>query len=104
MIAGEALPSTGLVQPGSLLRHSTRVLLAEREDPKAWAAAAHAAFPEAGWQIRDAADAAPGVERFVERLAMFLSFAGLTALLIGGLLRLVRCATTSTARRRRSPR
>ena len=85
MIAGEALPSTGLVQPGSLLRHSTRVLLAEGDDPKVWAAAARAAFPEAGWQIRDAADAAPGVERFVERLAMFLSFAGLTALLIGGL-------------------
>lgn len=85
MIAAEALPSTGLVQPGSLLRHSTRVLLAEGDDPKVWAAAARAAFLEAGWQIRDAADAAPGVERFVERLAMFLSFAGLTALLIGGL-------------------
>lgn len=85
MIAADALPATGLVQPGSLLRHNTRVLLPVGEPAKEWAAAARAAFPEAGWQIRDPAEAAPGVERFVERLAMFLNFAGLTALLIGGL-------------------
>ena len=104
MIAGEALPSTGLVQPGSLLRHSTRVLLAERENSKALAAAARAAFPEAGWQIRDAADAAPGVERFVERLAMFLELCRADGAADRRPPRLVRCATTSTARRRRSPR
>jgi putative ABC transport system permease protein len=85
IIALDALPATGLVQPGSLLRHATRVLLPPGERPAAWIDRARAAFPEAGWQLRDPAAAAPGVDRFVERLAMFLGFAGLTALLIGGL-------------------
>lgn len=95
MIASDALAATGLVQPGSLLRHTARILLPTSSgptgsdptgsDPATWAAAARAAFPQGGWQIRSIADAAPGIERFVERLAMFLGFAGLTALLIGGL-------------------
>lgn len=85
MIATDALPATGLVQPGSLLRYTARVVLPAGQDATAWAKAARAAFPQAGWQIRTPEDAAPGVARFVERLAMFLGFAGLTALLIGGL-------------------
>ncbi len=85
LIADDALVATGLVQPGSLYRHATRVLLAERETASQWLAAARAAFAEAGWQIRGTGDAAPGIERFVERLSMFLGFAGLTTLLVGGL-------------------
>ena len=85
MIAEGALPATGLVQPGSLVRYQTRVLLPPATDAAQWMAAARDAFPQAGWQLRDARDAAPGVARFVDRLSMFLGFAGLTALLIGGL-------------------
>ncbi|MFO1153795.1 MAG: FtsX-like permease family protein [Rhodospirillales bacterium] len=85
IISKDALAATGLVQPGSLLRHATRVLLPPGEQPAAWMARAREAFPEAGWQLRDPAEAAPGIDRFVDRLAMFLGFAGLTALLIGGL-------------------
>ena len=85
MIAEDALAATGLVQPGSLFRHASRVLLANGETAEAWTTAARVAFPEAGWQIRGTADAAPGIERFVDRLSMFLGFAGLTTLLIGGL-------------------
>jgi len=85
MIAEDALAATGLVQPGSLFRHASRILLADGEKAEAWTTAARAAFPEAGWQIRGTADAAPGIERFVDRLSMFLGFAGLTTLLIGGL-------------------
>ncbi|MFO1156811.1 MAG: ABC transporter permease [Rhodospirillales bacterium] len=85
MVAAEALPATGLVQPGSLVRWKTRLLLADGSTPRAFAAAAAEAFPQAGWQIRSTDDAAPGVERFVDRLTLFLSFAGAATLLIGGI-------------------
>lgn len=85
LIASEALPATGLVQPGSLVRWKTRLLLPPSTTPAAFREAANGAFPEAGWQIRSTADAAPGVERFVDRLTLFLGFAGAATLLIGGL-------------------
>lgn len=85
MLADGALAETGLMQPGSLYRHNTRVLLPPEAEPEAWASAARDAFPAAGWQIREASSAAPGVRRFVDRLGMVLTFVGLSALLIGGL-------------------
>jgi putative ABC transport system permease protein len=85
LIADAALPATGLVQPGSLVRWKTRLLLPPQSAAAAFREAANAAFPEAGWQIRSTTDAAPGVERFVDRLTLFLSFAGAATLLIGGL-------------------
>jgi putative ABC transport system permease protein len=85
LIAAAALPETGLVQPGSLVRWKSRLLLPSETTPRAFADAANAAFPQAGWQIRSTTDAAPGVGRFVDRLALFLGFAGAATLLIGGL-------------------
>ncbi len=85
MIADKALSSAGLVQPGSLFRHKTRVLLNDGVNSSSWIRNIREAFPEAGWQVRQATEAAPGVQRVVDRVAMFMSFAGLTALLIGGI-------------------
>lgn len=85
MIAAEALAATGLVQPGSLIRYHTRVLLPPGDDVSRWTDALKAAFPAAGWRIRDASGAAPGVERFVSRMTMFLTFVGMSALLVGGI-------------------
>ena len=85
LIAAAALPATGLFQPGSLVRWKTRLLLPAGTSPADFAAAAATAFPQAGWQIRSALDAAPGVQRFVERLTLFLGFAAAATLLIGGL-------------------
>lgn len=85
MLGTDALAATRLMQPGSLYRHNTRVLLSPEAEPAAWSAAAREAFPAAGWQIREASAAAPGVRRFVDRLGMVLTFVGLSALLIGGL-------------------
>lgn len=85
LISAAALPETGLLQPGSLLRWKTRMLLPGDVSPQAFSAAASSAFPQAGWQIRSTADAAPGVRRFIDRLALFLGFAGAATLLIGGL-------------------
>ena len=62
-----------------------RLKLPPGVDAKQWAQQARAAFPEAGWQIRDAVDASPGLQRFIERIGFFLDLAGITALLVGGI-------------------
>lgn len=84
MVAKEDLAATGLVQPGSLIRYYYRVLFEPGTDPTAWRDALSAAFPDAGWRVRAANEAAPGVRRFIERLTLFMSFVGYTVLLVGG--------------------
>jgi len=85
LIDGRALEETGLVQPGSLIRHAVLVRLNPGQTVGAFRQAVEARFPEAGWQIRDSSDAAPGVKRFLGNLTLFLTLVGLTALLIGGI-------------------
>ncbi|MDX5365854.1 MAG: ABC transporter permease, partial [Alphaproteobacteria bacterium] len=88
MISWEALASTGLVQPGSLIEYHYRIRLPDEArssaDISAWVADLAARFPDAGWRVTDRSDSAPGVRRFVERVALFLSLVGLTALVVGG--------------------
>ncbi|MEQ9121004.1 MAG: ABC transporter permease, partial [Alphaproteobacteria bacterium] len=88
MISRAALGGTGLVQPGSLVEYHYRVRLPAdartSEDIAAWVASLNERCPDAGWRIRDRSDGAPGVRRFVERVALFLSLVGLTALVVGG--------------------
>ncbi len=86
LISQEALKATALVQPGSLVRWRYRVRLDD-----AFAANVNDTldrlkqqFPDAGWQIRDRSNGAPGMRRFVDRLTLFLTLVGLTALLVGG--------------------
>ena len=85
MIGSGALAATGLVQPGSQMHYHRRVLVPPGTDAGAWIRRLEAALPEAGWRVRGTDEAAPGVRRFVERLSQFLTFAGLTALLVGGI-------------------
>ena len=84
-IAAAALPATGLVQPGSLITYEYRLRLGPGVDPGRTAAGLNDALPEAGWSIRTARDAAPGLRRQVDRLGLFLSLVGLSALLVGGI-------------------
>lgn len=84
MILADALPATGLVQPGSLIRYHTRVVLAPEVAVDDWVRSVEERYPEVGWRIRDVSAAAPGVERFVDRMTLFLTFVGLSALLVGG--------------------
>jgi putative ABC transport system permease protein len=84
MVALESLGGTGLVQPGSLIRWQYRVALAGPARADAFLAETRARFPSAGWRIRALGDAAPGLQRWVDRIAMFLTLVGLTALLVGG--------------------
>lgn len=84
----EAMAETGLIRLGSLVEYHYRVRLPEDQrlnaDVAAWVAGVTAAFPQAGWRIQDRSDSAPGVRRFVERVALFLTLVGLTALVVGG--------------------
>ena len=43
------------------------------------------AFPDAGWQIKERTDASPSLRRSIERMAIFLTLVGLTALVVGGI-------------------
>ncbi len=85
LVSMDALPATGLVRLGSRISHHTRVLLPPGQSQEAWIAGVQAAFPKAGWRIRGTDEAAPGIRRFVDRMTLFLTFVGLTALLVGGI-------------------
>jgi putative ABC transport system permease protein len=84
LVAQDSMPATGLVQPGSLIRHQYRLLLKPGLDAPTFADEMKQLFPNAGWRIRTPADATPGVKLWIDRIAMFLTLVGLTALLVGG--------------------
>ena len=82
LIAAADLPSTGLISPGAMVRYAIRLTAS---DPERIAATIPTTFPHQGWRIRDPRDAAPGVTRFIEQVALFLTLVGLTSLLVGGI-------------------
>jgi len=90
LMSTETLARTGLVQPGSLIRWTYRVKLpaARASDKEALAASRlgmKTEFPQAGFAIRDWTDPAPALRRDADRFTQFISFVGLTALLLGGI-------------------
>ncbi len=76
---------TGLVQPGSLYESKYRVRLAGGVSPGTAVDRFKAAFPSGGWETKTRDRAAPGAERFVERMGQFLLLVGLSALVIAGI-------------------
>lgn len=85
LISQDALAATGLVQPGSLVYHSYRIRTAPDLDRIAAARALNAAFPTAGWRVRQLEDAGQRTRDFLESTRAYLDLIGLSALLIGGL-------------------
>ena len=84
MIGEQALPSTGLLQPGVLRTHDYRVALRPGADWQAYRHDLIARFPEAGWRVRGLNEAGGGVRQWTDRLTVFLELIGLAALLVGG--------------------
>ncbi|HEY0425774.1 MAG TPA: FtsX-like permease family protein, partial [Rhodopila sp.] len=82
LISADALPSTGLISPGAMVRYAIRLTA---PDPAAITTGIRTEFPNQGWRIRDPSEAAPGVSRFIEQTALFLTLVGLTSLLVGGI-------------------
>ncbi len=85
MIALASLDTTRLIQPGSLVTYEYRLALPPGADRQRFIADLRRDFPESGWRIRSSDVAAPGVNRFLDRAAFFLTLASLTALLVGGI-------------------
>ena len=84
LIGLDRLAATGLIQPGSIAEHHFRAALPAGANVAATVDALKAAFPNTGWRIRDASHAAPGIQQFVDRTALFLTLVGLASLLVGG--------------------
>lgn len=85
MIGLGDLAATKLIQPGSLYESKYRVRLSDGANPEAVGKKLTAEFPDAGWDITDRSNGAPGTRRFIERMGQFLSLVGLAALVIAGI-------------------
>lgn len=85
IIGLDDLAATQLIQPGSLYESKYRVRLPADANPEAIGKQLTAKFPDAGWDITDRSNGAPGTRRFIERMGQFLSLVGLAALVIAGI-------------------
>ena len=86
----DTLGTTDLILPGSLIRWTYRLKLGpeQGQDKRALAEARakiETEFPQGGFEIHDWTDPAPSVRRDARRFTQFISFVGLTALLLGGI-------------------
>ena len=84
LVSLDALAASELVREGSLVYHQYAVRLAQGARLDEVRAEIGEKLEESGWRMRTFEDAAPGIQRMVERLGSFLSLVGLTALLVGG--------------------
>ena len=85
LISLDALPSTGLIVPGSMVQYAVRATLPDPARMPTTLTDLRRDFPGEGWRIRDPHDAAPGVTRFIDQTSLFLTLVGLTSLLVGGI-------------------
>ncbi len=85
LVSLATLEAAQLLQPGALASYHLRAALPPGVDVGRTVTELRAAFPDTGWRIRDAHDAAPGVVQFVDRTSLFMTLVGLTSLLVGGI-------------------
>ncbi len=85
IISPQALVAAQLIQPGSLAHYHYRIKLGDHQSLLPAVTALKAMAPQAGWQIEDRRNGAPGIKKFVDQLGQFLTFVGLTSLLVSGL-------------------
>lgn len=84
IVLRSALAQADLLGPGTLFDSSYRLDLPDGVDLAALEAEAEAKFRDSGLRWSDSRRAAPGVERFVERISAFLVLVGLAGLAVGG--------------------
>lgn len=85
MIASGDLAATGLTQPGGMLYYYLRARLPAGTALEATTKALKDEFKNVNWRITDADNASPRITSFLNRLMLFLTLVGLSALLIGGI-------------------
>jgi len=84
LVSLDAISDSDLLREGSLVYHQYAARLAPGASLEEVRTALGDRFRDAGWQMRTYDNAAPGIQRMIERLGSFLSLVGLTALLVGG--------------------
>ncbi|MGC6472386.1 MAG: ABC transporter permease [Parvibaculales bacterium] len=87
LLSKTALETTGLAAPGSLQEHNYLLRINSRtgtSDLPQAVGLIRQQFPDAEWRVRDRRDASPSLRRSIERIAIFLTLVGLTALVVGG--------------------
>ncbi len=99
-----SLAQSGLLTPGSLYETRYRLTLPPGADLAALEAEAEAQFRDKGMRWSDSRNAAPGVDRFVDRIGSFLVWWGWPGWPSAGWASLPRSAAISTARPKPSPR
>ena len=84
IVTTAGLAGSGLLEPGTLFETEYRLDLPDGADLEAMKLQAEAAFEDKGMSWSDSRRAAPGVERFVDRIGSFLVLVGLAGLAVGG--------------------
>ncbi|KZL17032.1 Macrolide export ATP-binding/permease protein MacB [Pseudovibrio axinellae] len=87
LISQAALADTGLIQPGSLVNYKYRVNIGwnvQEDQLQQIIDHTNELFPNAGWRIRSKLEAAPSLQRNIQRFAQFLTLIGITSLVVGG--------------------
>lgn len=82
-----AFQSTGLTGAGNLLEYRTRIAIPGLDTEEQLEAASEkirAAYADDTYRIRTFLNASPSIERYINRLTLFLMLIGLTTLLVGG--------------------
>lgn len=85
IVSMEGLRRTGLLQPGSLFESKYRVRLPTAVDAHALREDLEKRHASEGREYKDRERAAPGTNRFIERMGQFLTLIGLTALIVAGI-------------------
>lgn len=78
------LENSGLLAKGTLMESNYRLDLADNADLESLENQAETLFENSGLRWRDARAGAPGIARFVDRIAAFLILIGLSGLAVGG--------------------
>ncbi len=84
MVSAELFEISGLKQLGSLIYYQNRVVMPPELDLDRLKVEIFREFPDYRFQWRDYRDAAPRIAAIVDRMGIFLTLVGLTALLVGG--------------------
>lgn len=85
MIDRATLDALDILAPGALVRHKYGLALADQSEALAYVATLRRDFPDASWRAQTFNDVQPRIARNADRLAGYLSLAGIAALLVGGL-------------------
>jgi len=85
ILSTAGIQATGLLSTGSMTAYDLRVKLPGPINFEVMREQLKKDFPNSNWRITDADNASPRITSFINRLMLFLTLVGLSALLIGGI-------------------